>query len=143
MTQHTSDLEREWRSEITAAHPTELSQRARVLLASGTTAAALALEELWTSEGPEPSELLAEWLKSDACALVAAASVAGDGALTIADEKLTKLEQLVELVRAQERRLVAAEGDVVLLAELVRAGQGDRAEPVDLTTPPGPLLEGK
>jgi hypothetical protein len=130
MTQHTSELEREWRSEITTA---QLSQRAQLFLDAPDRIAAI---ERWGNPAPSPADLLVQWLAADAAAVVAAASVAGEGALTIADEKLSKLEQLVELVRAQERRLVAAETDVILLAEMVRDGHlGDLDDDLD---DPGP-----
>lgn len=88
----------------------------------------LAVEEILP---PTPGALLTRWLEVDAAALQAAASIAGDGARCIADEKLTRLEQLTELVAAQERRLAAYESDVVALAEYARTeaerGTSERA----------------
>lgn len=77
------------------------------------------LHDVLVDERPprSPADQLLDWLEHETSALQAIAHIAGAGAQLITDEKLTRLEQLAELVRYQQARLEDLERDVVVLAD--------------------------
>lgn len=73
-------------------------------------------------------EKLEDWLTLESAALIAVASIAGDGAKVVVDEKLSRLEDLLEHVRLQDRRVVELENDVAQLDDAARTQAADATE---------------